>query len=147
MYLHNRGIYIYLFMLYLDIFQSTINLSFLLLLLLFFFFFYFLENFENQSILFYIQIGLAALLSISFTINILLCCLRKSGIKSQQIQTTNEDDNDDVSMKNREITYATVLTSAKHTRMKRESHPEDTLYSGLSCHQQSWKLQMLPYLH
>ncbi|XP_052416955.1 uncharacterized protein LOC127961752 isoform X2 [Carassius gibelio] len=95
------------------------------------------ENFENQRILFYIQIGLAALLSISFTINILLCCLRKSGIKSQQIQTTNEDDNDDVSMKNKEITYATVLTSAKHTRMKRESHPEDTLYSGLSCHQQS----------
>uniref|UniRef100_A0A8C2EWP4 Novel immune-type receptor 5 n=1 Tax=Cyprinus carpio TaxID=7962 RepID=A0A8C2EWP4_CYPCA len=96
------------------------------------------DNFENQNILFYIQIGLAALLSISFTINILLCCLRKSGRKSQQIQTTDEDDNDDVSViKNREMTYATVQTSAKHSRVKRESRPEDTLYSGLACQQQS----------
>ncbi len=106
------------------------------------FIFFFLDNFENQNILFYIQIGLAALLAISFTINILLCCLRKckhsyecnfiflnqiycklfsfflpcmyeqwpssllkrnsltvtslfiTARKSQQIQTTDEDDND-----------------------------------------------------
>ncbi|XP_058638438.1 uncharacterized protein LOC131544321 isoform X2 [Onychostoma macrolepis] len=96
------------------------------------------DNFEIQNILFYIKTGLAALLAISFTINILLCCLRKSGRKSQQIQTTDEDDNDDVSMnKNREMTYATVQISTKHSRVKKKSHNEDTLYSGLACQQQS----------
>ncbi|XP_016330241.1 putative immune-type receptor 5 [Sinocyclocheilus anshuiensis] len=93
-----------------------------------------LDNFESQNMLLFIQIGLAALLAISFTINILLCCMRKNGRKSQQIQTTNED----VLMNtNREMTYTTVQISTKHSRVKRESRPEDTLYSGLACQQQS----------
>ncbi|XDV18816.1 hypothetical protein PO909_024431 [Leuciscus waleckii] len=92
---------------------------------------------ESQKIQF-IQIGLAAILAISLTINILLCCLWKNGRKSQQIQTTDGDDNDDVSInQNRELTYATVLTGSKHSRVKRMSSPEDTLYSGLACQQQS----------
>ncbi|XP_043100000.1 uncharacterized protein LOC122348523 [Puntigrus tetrazona] len=90
------------------------------------------DNFDHLNILFYIQISLAALLPISFAINILLCCLLKRGRKTQQIQTT--DDNDD---KNSEMTYAAVQISTKHSRVKRESRPEDTLYSGLACHQQS----------
>uniref|UniRef100_A0A8C1J6J0 Novel immune-type receptor 5 n=1 Tax=Cyprinus carpio TaxID=7962 RepID=A0A8C1J6J0_CYPCA len=91
------------------------------------------DNFESQNILLFIQIGLAALLAISFTINILLCCMRKNGRQSQQIQTTNDDD---VLMnKNMEITYTTVQMST--VRVKRESRPEDTLYSGLACQQKS----------
>ncbi|KAL1271791.1 hypothetical protein QQF64_030807 [Cirrhinus molitorella] len=95
------------------------------------------DNFQSQNMLIYIQIGLALLLAISFAVNILLCCLRKSERKSHQIQTTNEDD-DDVSMnKYREMTYATVQISTKHSRVKKQRHPEDTLYSGLACQQQS----------
>ncbi|XP_048041414.1 novel immune-type receptor 5 isoform X1 [Megalobrama amblycephala] len=95
------------------------------------------DSHESQNI-HLIQIGLAALLAISLTINVLLCCLRKNGRKSQQIQTTDEDDNDDVSInQNRELTYATVLYTSKHSRVKRVSGPEDTLYSGLACQQQS----------
>ncbi|XP_039514673.1 uncharacterized protein LOC120469629 [Pimephales promelas] len=105
---------------------------------------------EIQTIQF-IQIGLAAILAISFTINILLCCLRKNDKfsncnispfktrrKSQQIQTTDGDDNDDVSInQNRELTYATVQSGSRHSRVKRMSVPEDTLYSDLACQQQS----------
>ncbi|KAK2913448.1 hypothetical protein Q8A67_001847 [Cirrhinus molitorella] len=95
------------------------------------------DNFQSQNMLIYIQIGLASLLVISFALNILLCCLRKNERKSHQIQTTNEDD-DDVSMnKYREMTYATVQISTKHSRVKKQRHPEDTLYSGLACQQQS----------
>ncbi|XP_026072713.1 uncharacterized protein LOC113052518 [Carassius auratus] len=74
------------------------------------------DNFESQNMLLFIQIGLAALLAISFTINILLCCMRKNGRKSQQIQTTNEDDG--LINKNMEITYSTVQMSS--VRVKRE---------------------------
>ncbi|XP_056115079.1 uncharacterized protein LOC130091291 isoform X2 [Rhinichthys klamathensis goyatoka] len=105
---------------------------------------------ESQTIQF-LQIGLAAILAISLTINILLCCLWKNdefsncyislfktGRKSQQIQTTDGDDNDDVSInQNRELTYATVLYGSRHSRVKRMSVPEDTLYSGLACQHQS----------
>ncbi|XP_050971445.1 uncharacterized protein LOC127168542 [Labeo rohita] len=96
------------------------------------------DNFESQKVILYIQIGLASLLVISFAINVLLCCLRKSERKSQQIRTTNEDDNDEESAnKNREMTYATVQISTKQSRVKKERHPEDTLYSGLVYQQQS----------
>ncbi|XP_067308085.1 uncharacterized protein [Pseudorasbora parva] len=92
------------------------------------------DNSQNIQL---IQIGLGAILVISVTINILLCCLWKNGRKSQQMQATDEDNNDDGSInQNRELTYATVLY-AKHSREKRMSSPEDTLYSGLACQQQS----------
>ncbi|XP_056318708.1 novel immune-type receptor 5 [Danio aesculapii] len=85
----------------------------------------------------FIQIGLAVLLAISLAINILLCCLRKNGRKSQ-IQTTDEDDDNDLSINQfSEVTYATVKTSSKYSRVKRESKQEDTLYSGLACQQHS----------
>ncbi|XP_073764305.1 novel immune-type receptor 5 [Danio rerio] len=81
----------------------------------------------------FIQIGLGVLLAISLAINILLCCLRKNGRKSQ-IQTADED----LSINPfSEVTYATVNTSSKHSRVKRESKQEDTLYSGLACQQHS----------
>ncbi|KAK7176868.1 hypothetical protein R3I93_000956 [Phoxinus phoxinus] len=96
-----------------------------------------LDSNESQKILF-IQIGLAATLAISLTINILLCCLWKNGRKSQQKQTTDGDDNDAVSInQNRELTYATVHYGSRQSRVKRMSSPEDTLYSGLACQQQS----------
>ncbi|XP_077084167.1 uncharacterized protein LOC143737098 isoform X2 [Siphateles boraxobius] len=92
---------------------------------------------ESQKIQF-IQISLAVILAISLTINILLCCLWKKGRKSQQIQTTDGDENDDVSInQNRELTYATVQYGSRHSGAKRMSRPEDTLYSGLACQQQS----------
>ncbi|XP_073692495.1 uncharacterized protein [Garra rufa] len=96
-------------------------------------------NIDNvsQNKLIYIQIGLASLLAISFAINILLCCLRKSERKSNQIQTTNEDDDGVLMNKYREMTYTTVQISTKQSRVKKERHPEDTLYSGLACQQQS----------
>ncbi|RXN06064.1 mitogen-activated kinase kinase kinase kinase 2-like protein [Labeo rohita] len=94
------------------------------------------DQYKDQHI--YILIGLAALLTISFISNILLCVKMQKERKSQQIRTTNEDDNDEESAnKNREMTYATVQISTKQSRVKKERHPEDTLYSGLVYQQQS----------
>ncbi|XP_051509893.1 uncharacterized protein LOC127415254 [Myxocyprinus asiaticus] len=50
------------------------------------------NNSKSQNIQLFILVALALVLIISFTINILICCKRRNGSKSQHIQATDDDD-------------------------------------------------------
>ncbi|XP_073715914.1 uncharacterized protein [Misgurnus anguillicaudatus] len=96
------------------------------------------DNIKSVNMHLISQISLAILLAMGIAINILLYCKRNDS-KLKEIQNTDAYyDGDDVSKnKSEEMTYTAVKFSTKHSRVKMETSPDNTLYSGLACQQHS----------
>ncbi|XP_077083978.1 uncharacterized protein LOC143736994 [Siphateles boraxobius] len=86
------------------------------------------DEFNNESLQYFILIGLAVVCTVSLTINLLLCLpVRRKVRTPQQIQTTNGDTTRVEYRNTDDINYAALNLSTKRGQRKRTS--EETLYS------------------
>ncbi|XP_076829315.1 uncharacterized protein LOC143475359 [Brachyhypopomus gauderio] len=102
-------------------------------------------NFEGdngESTYIFIIIGLAVILFTNVTINVLLCitCKRKGRqpITDHTSQPLNSNDTMSAVQYHttHELNYAALKFTTQRTRMKKERHLEEVLYSGMTCQNQ-----------
>ncbi|XP_035375937.1 uncharacterized protein LOC113581822 isoform X2 [Electrophorus electricus] len=94
---------------------------------------------DGKSIYMFMIVGLAVLLLISLAINILLCVTRRKKDTQRITNCPSQQFNSNDTMSAAQyhttdvLNYAALKFTAQSTRMKRERHQEETLYSGITC--------------
>ncbi|XP_059358163.1 uncharacterized protein LOC132096667 [Carassius carassius] len=86
---------------------------------------------KGQQINIYILIGLAALLTVSFISNILLCVKKMKGNTSQHVHATDNIVSSVQYHRTSDLNYAALKFTRRNSRQQREESQRPTEYSGL----------------
>ncbi|XP_042615520.1 uncharacterized protein LOC109069109 isoform X2 [Cyprinus carpio] len=91
------------------------------------------DEHKGQHIKIYILIGLAALLTVSFISNILLCIKKMKGNTSQHVHATDNIVSSVQYHRTSDLNYAALKFTRQSSRQQREERQRLTEYSGLKC--------------
>ncbi|KAL1271790.1 hypothetical protein QQF64_030806 [Cirrhinus molitorella] len=89
------------------------------------------DQYKGQHMNIYILIGLAALLTISFISNIVLCIKKMKGNTSQQVYATDNIMSSAQYQRTSDLNYAALKFTNRSSRQQREERQRPTEYSGL----------------
>ncbi|XP_016403071.1 uncharacterized protein LOC107736044 [Sinocyclocheilus rhinocerous] len=91
------------------------------------------DEHKGQHIKIFILIGLAALLTVSFFSNILLCVKKMKGNTSQHVHATDNIVSSVQHHRTSDLNYAALKFTSQSSRQQREERQRPTEYSGLKC--------------